>query len=155
MKNILPLLAIAGLSFMTACQSEHKTAAKNDTIPSISDSTATNTQCFLYAKNRDTATLKISIADNKVNGDLAYNLFEKDKNKGKIVGIVKGDTLISDYTFQSEGTTSVRQVVLLKKGDQLIEGFGDIEEVDGKTRFKNMSKLKFENSIVFAKTDCK
>lgn len=154
MKNIIPMMAIAGL-FMASCQSEHKTTATNDTITSISDTTINNTQCFLYAKNRDTATLKINITDSKVRGDLAYNLFEKDKNKGKIEGIVKGDTLISEYTFQSEGATSVRQVVLLKKGDQLIEGFGDVEEVDGKTRFKNISKLKFENSIVFAKTDCK
>lgn len=67
---------------------------------------------------------------------------------------MKGDTLIVDYTFDSEGSESVREVVFLKRNNQLIEGFGDVEEKDGKTVFKDKSKLIFGNSIVFKKVDC-
>nr|GFC68635.1 hypothetical protein [Tanacetum cinerariifolium] len=35
-----------------------------------------------------------------------------------------GDTLVADYTFQSEGTTSIRQVVFLRRDIGFIEGFG-------------------------------
>ena len=155
MKNIIPVIAIATV-FMASCQSNtNKTTSTQDSTLVSADPKTNGSNCYLYSKNRDTATLTIKVTDNKVSGDLSYNLFEKDKNKGTIEGIVNGDTLITDYTFQSEGATTTRQVVLLKKGDQLIEGFGDIEEVDGKTKFKNISKLKFENSILFDKIDCK
>ena len=90
-----------------------------------------------------------------MNGTLSYNLFEKDKNNGTITGIVKGDTIIADYTFQSEGTTSTREVVWLKKNDDLVEGFGDTEELKGKMKFKNTSNLRFDQSMVFKPIVCK
>jgi len=60
-----------------------------------------------------------------------------------------------NYTFQSEGKTSIREVAFLKKGDQLAEGFGDVEEVKGKTKFKDLSKLKFDGLMTFDNIDCK
>ena len=68
---------------------------------------------------------------------------------------MRGDTLVADYTFNSEGIESVRQVAFLKKGDQLLEGYGDVEQKDNKTVFKNISTLSFGQSTIFNKTDCK
>ena len=65
-----------------------------------------------------------------------------------------GDTLFADYTFSSEGQSSVREIVMIKKGNDLIEGFGNVEENDGKTKFTDRSKLKFKKGLVFKKVNC-
>lgn len=157
MKKLLSLIPV-GLMLMVACQSKSVKEAKSkidSTITSAADNDTAASQCYQYLKNRDTAFLTLKIDHDQFTGALSYNLFEKDKNAGNIAGIIKGDTLIAEYTFQSEGSTSTRQVVWLKKGDQLEEGFGDIEEVDGKTRFKNTTSLKYGEAMVFSKTPCK
>jgi len=157
MKNIIPILGAAAL-FMASCQggTAKKTHAKIDsTIVTNAKAITDSTQCYQYIKNRDTATLTLKTIDNKLTGTLGYNLYEKDKNAGTIAGVVKGDTIIANYTFQSEGKTSIREVAFLKKGDQLAEGFGDVHEVKGETKFKDLSKLKFDGSMTFDKIDCK
>jgi len=157
MKNIIPILGAAAL-FMASCQggTAKKTQAKIDsTIVTNAVATTDSTQCYQYIKNRDTATLTLKTIDNKLTGTLGYNLYEKDKNAGTIAGVVKGDTIIANYTFQSEGKTSIREVAFLKKGDQLAEGFGDVQEVKGETKFKDLSKLNFDGLMTFGKIDCK
>ena len=157
MKNIIPILGAAAL-FMASCQggTAKKTHAKIDsTIVTNAKAITDSTQCYQYIKNRDTATLTLKTIDNKLTGTLGYNLYEKDKNAGTIAGVVKGDTIIANYTFQSEGKTSIREVAFLKKGDQLAEGFGDVQEVKGETKFKDLSKLNFDGLMTFGKIDCK
>ena len=157
MKNIIPILGAAAL-LLASCQggTAKKTQAKIDsTIVTNATVSPDSIRCYQYIKNRDTATLSLKTADNKVTGTLGYNLYEKDKNAGTIAGIVKGDTIIANYTFQSEGKTSIREVAFLKKGDQLAEGFGDVQEVKGETKFKDLSKLKFDGLMTFDNIDCK
>ena len=157
MKNIIPILGVAAL-LMASCQggTTKKTQAKIDsTIITNATASPDSIRCYQYIKNRDTATLSLKTKDNTISGTLGYNLYEKDKNAGTIAGIVKGDTIIANYTFQSEGKTSIREVAFLKKGDQLVEGFGDVQEVKGGTKFKDLSKLKFDGSMTFGKIDCK
>ncbi|MDQ0637974.1 hypothetical protein QF042_001539 [Pedobacter sp. W3I1] len=157
MRNIIPILGAATL-FMASCQggTAKKTQAKIDsTIVTNAAATPDSIQCYHYIKNRDTATLSLKTSDNKVTGTLGYNLYEKDKNAGTIAGVVKGDTIIANYTFQSEGKTSVRKVAFLKKGDQQTEGFSDVQEVNGESKFKDLSTLKFNGSMIFSKIDCK
>jgi hypothetical protein len=157
MKNMIPILGTAAL-FMASCQggTAKKTQAKIDsTIVTNATASPDSIRCYQYIKNRDTATLSLKTKDNTVSGTLGYNLYEKDKNAGTIAGIVKGDTIIASYTFQSEGKTSVREVAFLKKGDQLAEGFGDVQEIKGETKFKDPGKLKFDGSMTFNKIDCK
>ena len=76
--------------------------------------------------------MKVEVFENVVTGTLSYKFYQKDSNKGEFEGTLKGDTLLADYTFMSEGTQSVRQVVFLIKGETAIEGYGDIEEKDSK-----------------------
>ena len=157
MKNIIPILGAAAL-LMASCQggTAKKTQAKIDsTIVTNATASPDSIRCYQYIKDRDTAILSLKTEDNKVTGTLGYNLYEKDKNAGTIAGIVKGDTIIANYTFQSEGKTSIREVAFLKKGDQLIEGFGDVQEIKEETKFKDLSKLKFDGSMTFDKIDCK
>lgn len=113
-----------------------------------------SSQCFLYKTAKDTVSLNLVLNGDTVNGVLSYKFYEKDANRGTISGAFKGDTLIADYTFQSEGVESVRQVVFLKTVDGLEEGFGEIMDVAGKSIFKDIKTLKFSEGLKLLKTDC-
>jgi hypothetical protein len=110
--------------------------------------------CYSNFNQRDTVVLSFTRRDTSVSGELIYQFFQKDRNSGIITGKIKGDTIVADYKFNSEGSTSVRQVVFLKRGDTLVEGFGDVEEDNGKMVFRNVSSLTFDSSMVFKLTDC-
>ncbi|WP_316800192.1 hypothetical protein [Pedobacter frigidisoli] len=152
MKIVFPILAAASI-LAISCQSNN--TSKTSSYSSLSKSDTHVTDCYIYAKSRDTATLTIATLDGKVSGNLMYKLSEKDINNGTIEGVVKGDTIIADYTFNSEGMESKRQVVWLKRDNKLIEGFGEQEEAGNTAKFKNNSSLKFAGSIEFSKVDCK
>ncbi|HEY0091635.1 MAG TPA: hypothetical protein VGB43_04030, partial [Flavobacterium sp.] len=81
-------------------------------------------ECYQLASKMDTMKLSLIQNANNVNGELQIKLNEKDMNSGTVSGIFIGDTLFADYTFKSEGTTSVREIVFVKKGDALIQGSG-------------------------------
>ena len=113
-----------------------------------------NYDCYAYIVKKDTAFLHINTANGIVTGNLEYQLFEKDRNKGTIKGEMIGDTLLADFTFSSEGQNSVREIVMIKKGTNLIEGFGNVEETDGKVKFTDHSKLNFKKGLTFKKVNC-
>lgn len=116
---------------------------------------AAGPSCYLFATDRDTVYLKLNQPVNgKVTGDLNYDFFERDGNTGFIEGEVHGDTLIADYTFLSEGLVSVREVGFLLGDDQVVEGYGDVEEVDGKMVFWHKDSLDFSNGLVMPKVPC-
>ncbi|GAA3970123.1 hypothetical protein GCM10022246_23370 [Pedobacter ginsengiterrae] len=153
------LLFIAATSmFLASCESDSK---KQSTLDSsiMSDHVSEYSkpdECYIYNKDKNLATLRIySTGGDKILGQLTYSLDGKDKNSGPIYGIVRGDTIIVDYKFQSEGVYSRRQVVWVKQGDSLLEGYGDVYQVNGDVKFKNISKLTFGKSIIFEHTNCK
>ncbi len=111
--------------------------------------------CYQGIIKSDTINLSLQIAKNQdVKGDLSYLFFEKDKNKGVIVGKMSGDTLKGNYTFMSEGKESFREIVFLRKGKIMIEAYGDVEELANKTVFKDPKKLYFDSATVLSKIDC-
>lgn len=113
-------------------------------------------ECYAVYSQRDTVFLHLKIANKQqVSGTLQYKFYEKDRNGGVFKGIIKGDSLIANYTFISEGITSSRELVFLKKGDAYLEGYGEIiEKNSGKVSFKNHKELKFDDSMLLSKTDC-
>lgn len=157
MKKLFSAFIILSVTVIS-CQSDNK---KYTTVDStIMSEKQVNykipDECFIYNKDKNVASLRIyGTGENKVLGDLNYNLDGKDKNSGAIYGTLRGDTIIVNYKFQSEGIYSNREVVWLRKGDQLLEGYGNVYQVNGTTKFKNISKLTFGKSIIFEKTNCK
>lgn len=154
MKNRILAFAIVGV-FFTSCKEkteEQVVTEKEMEQPEVSVSAK---DCYLHVKGKDTVKLSLITANgNNVSGDLVYSFFEKDKNSGTISGMFKGDTLYADYTFQSEGTSSVRETVFIKKGNTLVEGFGEIDEKGNKQVFKDKKALKFDESLVLNKVEC-
>ncbi|MFP5078856.1 hypothetical protein [Pedobacter sp. JCM 36344] len=158
----LILALVAASSILAACNSEKKTSVEADSsVAMTADTTmakaaeAFSDGCYAYTKNRDTALLTLKVAGEEVTGDLSYSLYEKDSNKGTIAGEIKGDTIIAEYDFNSEGVRSIREIVFLKKGGKLYEGFGEVETKGMKAIFKDRASLKFEGSIVFDPEACK
>ena len=110
--------------------------------------------CYRYINNHDTIILKTINVNGFITGTLVYNLYEKDKNKGTIQGVMKGGILIVNYTFFSEGIKSERQVAFKKDDENFIEGYGNAEDKDGKTVFKNIDSLTFSRSVILKPYDC-
>jgi hypothetical protein len=121
---------------------------------SIPSSKTSPLNCYKYINSNDTIILKTIYINGFVTGTLVYNLYQKDKNMGTIQGQMKGELLIADYSFISEGVQSVRQVAFKKHGKTFIEGYGETEYKKGKTTFKNIDSLDFNHSIVLSGIDC-
>jgi hypothetical protein len=151
-------LLLISVVFLPACNSQTETKSENtaDTLKnSVETSAPSINGCYTSILKQDTATLKINENGSAVSGDLTYNRFEKDSNKGIFEGEIKDSLIIGDYTFQSEGKSSVRQVVFKISGANLIEGYGDINMNNDTATFKNISQLNYQYDQPFIKTDCK
>lgn len=125
-------------------------------VPENAEPIESSTQqtCYLGATGKD--SVFISLDDNlgTITGKMRYKNLEKDSSFGDIVGTQNGDTLKLNYTFQSEGINSEREIYFLKKKDQLTEGIGD-HKIEGKKDFyENTSKLKFDGFIL-KQVDCR
>jgi hypothetical protein len=142
--HIKKLIILSTIFLFSACNEEKKDAITKKDMQA----------CYQYIKNNDTIILKTVKVSNFITGMLEYNLFGKDKNQGTILGQMKGDLLVADYTFVSEGIQSVRQVVFKKMGNAFVAGYGDIDNKDGKDYFKNVDSLKYQESMVLSEFDC-
>jgi hypothetical protein len=111
--------------------------------------------CYEMIFKRDTATLMLEVIDTLISGNLAYHLWERDKNTGTIKGKLQDSLIIADYTFQSEGVTSVREVIFKIKDSTLAQAFGDIEERQNKIVFRNRASLQYMDQNPFVKVACK
>jgi hypothetical protein len=112
-------------------------------------------QCYISTANNSTIKLSFNVnSHQEVNGKLSYSLYGKDKNEGTLIGNMKGDTLIADYTFTSEGVSSVREVAFLHVDGTFIEGYGDVVNGNDKVTFKDKKKLKFDAKTTLTKMDC-
>ncbi|MEO7530930.1 MAG: hypothetical protein ABIS69_05950 [Sediminibacterium sp.] len=140
------LLALSSICFLFACG--------NNTTKDESKPVAIDKHCYVYNDTSNVITLTAIYAKDSVSGTLAYDIDKKDKNIGTFAGTVKGDMIVADYTFMSEGKTSVRQVAFKKSGSSLVGAMGEMEEKDGKMVFKSMNGLDFNHAIILTETDC-
>ncbi len=110
--------------------------------------------CYAYNGRRDNSALFeiTNTKDGIIKGNLNYHLAEKDANIGTFEGVLVNDILLGDYTFQSEGTTSKREVIFKVINGNLIEGYGEMDE-EG-THFINTDHVTFTSSMPLTKTDC-
>ena len=129
MRLTLFLLYIGVCLFISCNSGENKASAET---------------CYRYEGTNDTISLKVVRNADAVTGTLDYNFKEKDDNRGTIKGNLKGDLLIADYTFTSEGVQSTRQVVFKLKDNFVVEGYGD-----------NTDSLAFNDSMKLVEATCR
>ncbi|MEO6547450.1 MAG: hypothetical protein ABIN94_05600 [Ferruginibacter sp.] len=148
--KIIFLLSILGV----VCSCNYPSNPPADATHTVVAEKLDEVHCYRYIKNKDTVSLTTIFINDSITGTLAYNLYEKDKNSGTIQGQMKGDLLIADYNFNSEGSLSTRQVAFKKSGNNLIEGYGEAVEDKGKSRFKNLDSLNFEHAVMLTEVAC-
>jgi hypothetical protein len=147
MQTFRSLLFAGSLGLLAACHEQGTQATQEPTGP-------TGPQCYAHTSATDTVRLTLQTTQPTVAGQLTYHYFEKDRNRGTISGTMHGDTLLADYTFQSEGTTSVRQVAFLRRDIGFIEGFGPVAERQGKTVFTKPRALTFDAKYTLLPVAC-
>ncbi|MBC7626412.1 hypothetical protein [Ferruginibacter sp.] len=150
---VLLLIVVAATSCNNEPQKNIEVTA--DTIKSvIKKIVIPESACYVSIKDKDTVNLKLEKSSQVVTGNLSYNYYGKDYNNGIINGTLSGDTLVADYKFMSEGKSSVRQVAFLISDSSLIEGFGSVEEKEGKMVFKDLKTLNFKTGTRLHKIPC-
>ena len=158
MKLNLFLLVITGC-LVIACNNKPSEPSKNQpkevTNNTNTPAAETESVCYRYIGNKDTVYLSVNSSYNMLTGLLMYKYYQKDQNLGTIQGQMMGNILLADYTFKSEGTMSIRQVAFKKIGNDLVEGFGDVLQVNGKTLFKDVNSLKFNDAMVLKNVPCR
>ena len=157
MRNVYLFSTILLLAMSTSCMNNKKEAVSAPQVQVEAPLETTSKECYQAVIEKDTITLTVAINDvNQFEGELDYSYYQKDKSFGTLLGNVKGDTIFADYTFQSEGKTSVRELVFLKKdSNTIVEGHGEVLEANGKMMIKDKSKIKFDSNVVYNKIDCK
>ncbi|MBT0608198.1 hypothetical protein [Aequorivita echinoideorum] len=157
MKNVLFATTIFSLLFFS-CKNVTKDAdsfkENTETEPIEKIATDSGKQCYRYTTAKDTVVLKFEKTGNEVTGELRYQYFEKDRNNGIIKGKMVGDTLFADYTFNSEGRSSVREVAFLLQENSFVEGYAEVEEIGGKFKFKENASFTWNNTMPLKKMDC-
>jgi len=153
------LFVFTGFVILTSCNNESKktnddTTTKDTLKPVENKIMIPTSACYSSMKGKDTFKLKVEVFPNVVTGKLMYDFNEKDSNNGTFNGMLHGDTLLADYKFTSEGKLSTRQVIFLLKDSIAIEGFGELEEKEGKMIIKDLKKVSFEKGIIFKKVEC-
>ena len=153
-------LLFVWIIFLIACNNNSSTNSYGEIDATVNDTMSKNVAttsidgCYEMVMNKDTAFMELSLTGNKITGNLVYKLFEKDKNEGILNGEIKDSHIYADYTFQSEGTTSVREVIFKIFGNSLIPAYGELEEDNGRIIFSDHTRLQYLQHNPFIKIDC-
>lgn len=139
------------LTVLSCKDSKEKSREDTSDMP---DDTASILQngCYAYKGNGSEIRFEITETGNEVSGKLTYAFLEKDRNSGTFKGQVRGNKLMGNYTFLSEGKESTRQIAFQIEDGQLIEGYGQLS-ADG-TAFKDPNDLQYNAQMPLSLTDC-
>ena len=154
MKKAIILFSIL-LAFLS-CKDSSESRRPNAENPEIKDkkeSTAhLQTGCYSYDDGNSTVNFEITETGSQVLGNLTYSLAEKDRNTGTFKGSVKDSVLFGDYTFNSEGVESKREVAFKIRDNELVEGYGEMNASGN--AFQDKETIKYTSSMPLKKTDC-
>ena len=110
--------------------------------------------CYVSKLAKDIYVLNIQSENNgMVSGMLAYNNYQKDSSSGSFSGTFSNNILLGNYSFDSEGMRSNRQVIFNRVEGNFIQGFGPAKTVDDKEVFENLSAVTYDPKLVFVKSD--
>lgn len=153
MKNLgLFCLLLAGIGFQS-CKNDQK-----PTTP-VAAEKPISVHCYKALYENDTLELKVNtLKDGKVSGNMVMKIFAMSKKVGEITGEFRGDTLFADYSFfegKNEKSIFKNPLAMLKRGDTLILGNGEIETYLGRSYFAKGKPIDFERvKYKFLTVDC-
>ncbi len=98
------------------------------------------TGCYIGKLAKDIYYLNIlSQSDNAVTASIFYNTFEKDDSTGDFAGSYTNGILDGLYTFDSEGTTSDRELIFKGSSNGFVAGYAVPDPVNGAYFFRPLS----------------
>lgn len=118
------------------------------------DTLGAKSSCFMGVTGKDTVFASIDDNLGAVTGKIRYKNNEKDSSLGTVTGFKSGDTLKLTYEFQSEGTTSRRDIYFIQKDNMLTEGTGEQKEDNGQMKYANESKISYKTGQQLKPADC-
>ena len=151
-------IILTALSLMLLYSCADNTGKQEVPPPLTKDTTAapvTYAGCYEMIINKDSAYLQLTDSGYFYTGTLNYKRFEKDSNHGIVSLSKEKDHLSGWYTFQSEGMTSVRQIIFKAYDGKLAEGFGEIGVIGDSAFYKYPVTLQFEETHPFIKVNCR
>lgn len=80
--------------------------------------------CFLLTEgksNQDTTSIELVIKGNKVSGQMNWLPYQKDSRKGKLAGVIAGDTIKATWTFMQEGMPDTLGLKFKLNNNQLMQ----------------------------------
>ena len=126
---------------------ENQVTTKLDTTPQL------EVGCYTYNDDKNYITFEITETEDRVIGNLMYKLDGKDANTGVFKGKLNGNILFGNYTFNSEGLTSTREVTFQLINNKLIEGFGMMNDLGNS--FIDKNDIAYTSQMQLTKTTCK
>ena len=154
MKKYLPAVITALLFFSCTENVNEKKESKPEAIPKVAVPASLN-GCYQMIISGDTAFMKLEQNSDLLTGTLFYKRKDKDSNKGNVILNKINDRAEGYYSFQSEGHTSVRQIIFKINNNSFAEGYGNIEMKNDTAVFKYPHALNFEEKHAFNKVNCK
>lgn len=154
MKKLI-ILSFITLAISSCKDNDENKKSTDDETQSITEKESTSsleTGCYSYNDGKSIINFEITKTGNQINGNLTYELDEKDSNKGTFTGNTSNDKLFGIYTFESEGVESSREVAFMIKDNLLIEGYGELNESGN--AFKDKKTIKYLSKMPLKKTDC-
>lgn len=110
--------------------------------------------CYEMTIKQDTASMELTVRDTIVTGKLIYAWNEKDGNIGSLNGVLRGDLIFAEYTFESEGTTSTRELIFRLEDSLLQQAVGELDQKNNKIVYKDPDQLDFNTMPPFMKIPC-
>jgi len=81
-------------------------------LPTITGTNSKLASCYQGVVGNSNSLIQISSQSNsEVSGTLIFENYEKDSSYGDFVGKYNDNKLTASFTFQSEGTESVREII--------------------------------------------
>lgn len=110
--------------------------------------------CYRMTIQKDTAGMQLRVLGDSISGNLFYHWYARDHNDGEVAGQIRDSVIHAYYRFQSEGLTSVREVIFKFSADTLYQGYGDVTTVNDTVRFKFPQHVVFDRKNPFIKVAC-
>ena len=118
-------------------------------IASLVKPTKPITGCYIGKLSKDIYYLNIlSQSDNAVTASIFYNTFEKDDSTGDFAGSYTNGVLDGLYTFNSEGSTSERELIFKGSATGFTAGYAVPDPVNGTYFFRPLS-VTWEKQFTF------
>ena len=118
-------------------------------VASLVKPAAPITGCYIGKLSKDIYYLNIlTQSDNAVTASIFYNTYEKDDSTGEFAGSYTNGILDGLYTFDSEGSTSERELIFKGSATGFTAGYAAPDPINGTHFFRPLS-VTWEKQFTF------